>query len=211
MSYLTPIDFLSNSDNLSGLKPLKLARAVDVATFPESYEFIAQEELVFESGKDWINWAATYRTSGFTTRAQDSEEGMNSTQELPFVIARHSADRTVMFKKAEKDEFIVLFEDMNGQRYLFGTKEKPVRFRFDMMTGSGGDRNQYSCAFYSDSPGNFLIYPQTFGEGETDFSSCPPVVVRRGATDGPVLAVAPAGSTLVIVSPFSLGYQISTL
>lgn len=211
MSYLTNISYFESADNVSGLKPIKLVRADDIETYPDSYEYIAQSEIVFKAGKDWTAWVASYRTSGFTTRATDTEEGMNAAQELNFIVPRHSQEKTTMFKKAESDSFVLLFEDQNGQRYLFGSKEKPVRFAFDMQTGSGGDRNQYACRFYSDSPGNFLIYPLTFGEGETDFSACPPVTVRRGSTTGPVLAVAPAGSTLVILSPYSLGYQISTL
>lgn len=210
MSYLAAIPPLENSDNLSGLKSISVARAIDVATYPESYEGIAQEEVVFESGKDWTRWAATYTTAGFSSRSEDSAEGVSASRELPFIIPRHSAAITTMLRKAERDDLIVLFEDFNGQRYLFGSKAQPVRFAFDQETGSGRERNQYSCRFYSDSPGNYLIYPLTFGDGETDFSSCPPVTVRLGASDGPILAIAPAGSTLVILSPYSLGYQILT-
>ena len=209
MSYLVPISPIS-ADNLSGLKYIRLVRSADVASFPEGYEGIAQSEIVFNAGRDWIEWMATYTTSSFSTRGEDSQEGMASVKELPFVIPRHSGEISRMLNKAERDTFIVLFEDFNGVRWLFGSPEKPVRFAFDLQTGNGRDRNQYACRFYSDSPGNLLLYPQTFGEGDTDFSSCPSVVIRRGASDGPILAVVPAGATLVITSPYSLGYYIAT-
>ncbi len=207
MSYLVPISSL-DTENLSGLQSLLVIRSEDVATYPEAFEGVAQEEITFESGRDWLRWFATYSTSAFSTRAEDSMEGMNAAKELPFVIARHSAAITQMLRKAEKDTFIVLFTDFNGQRYLFGSKEKPVRFTFDMNTGTGSDRNQYTCRFYSDSHDNLLIYPASFGDGDTDFSSCPAVIIRLGSSEGPVLAIAPAGSTVVINSPYSIGYQI---
>lgn len=209
MSYLTPISPL-DSDNLSGLKYIRVVRSEDVAEFPESYEGIAQEEIVFDAGRDWINWAATYTTSSFSSRGEDSQEGMAGIKELPFVIPRHTGEITRMLTKAERDTFVVLFEDFNGVRWIFGSVEKPVRFSFDIQTGNGRDRNQYACRFYSDSPGNLLLYPQTLGEGETDFSACPSVIIRRGASDGPILAVAPAGATVVITSPYSIGYYIAS-
>lgn len=210
MSYLASISPLENADNLSGLRPLRVTRADDVEVFPSQYEGIAQAELVFKEGRDWAVWASTYRTAGFSARGEDSLEGVAHAQELPFIIPRHSTEITTMLRKAQRDEFIVLLEDNNGQRYLFGTKDKPVRFLFDLTTGTGSDRNQYSCRFYSDATGNLLVYPLTFGSGDTDFSSCPSVTVRLGTLDGPILAVAPAGSTLVIISPYSIGYYIAS-
>ena len=208
MSYLSSISPLESSDNLGGLKYIRVIRAADVATDPESFEGVATSEIVFQAGRDWIDWAATYLTSSFSSRGEDSPEGMADVKELPFIIARHSKSISMMLRKAEKDEFIVLFEDFNGVRWIFGTKAKPVRFAFDQETGVGRDRNQYVCRFYSDSPGNLLLYPAELGAGETDFSSCPPIIIRRGASDGPILAVAPAGSTVVINSPYSFGYYI---
>lgn len=209
MAYLLPIAHL-DGENLAGLKYLRVIRSEDVSAYPEIYEGIAQEEISFVSGRDWVTWAATYTTASFSQRGEDSQEGMAGVKELPFVIAKHSGEVTRMLTKAERDTFIVLFEDFNGVRWLFGSKEKPVRFAFDLQTGAGPDRNQYACRFYSDSPGNLVFYPQTFGEGDTDFSSCPSVIVRRGASDGPILAIAPAGSTLVITSPYSIGYYIAS-
>jgi hypothetical protein len=207
MSYLLPILSLSQ-DNLSGVRRILVVRAADVSEYPESYEGIAQSEIAFTSGRDWVAWAATYTTAGFFRKSEDSMEGVSGGKELSFIIPRHEQDITRMLHKAERDEFIVLVEDFNGQRYLFGSKSKPVRFSFDQTTGSGRDRNQYACRFYSDSPGNYLIYPIVFGEGVTDFSSAPAVIIRRGSIDGPLLAIAPAGSTVVIVSPYSFGFQI---
>jgi len=207
MAYLIPIPALEQ-DNLGGVRRILVSRAEDVSEYPEGYEGIAQSELVFVEGRDWISWAATYSTAGFFRRSEDTQEGVSGGKELSFVIPRHDQEFTRMLRKAERDEFVVLFEDFNGQRYLFGSKDKPVRFSFDQQTGSGRDRNQYACRFYSDSPGNNLIYPLAFGEGETDFSSCPAVVIRRGSSEGPVLAIAAAGSTVVIVSPYSYGYQL---
>lgn len=207
MSYLLPISELSQ-DNLGGVSRILVSRAADIATYPEGYEGIAQVEVVFQAGRDWLAWVATYTTAGFFRRSEDSPEGVSGGKELNFIIPRHEQEITRMLRKAERDEFVILFEDYNGQRYLFGSKDKPVRFAFDQNTGSGRDRNQYTCKFYSDSPGNVLIYPLVFGEGDTDFSSAPPVVIRRGSSEGPVLAIAQAGSTVVIVSPYSFGYQI---
>lgn len=208
MSYLLSIPPLENQDNLSGIRSIRVTRSEDVDVFPEDYEGIAQAELVFKPGKDWVLWASTYRTSQFMARGEDSLEGIARAQELPFVIPRHSEAYTTMLRKAERDQFIVLLEDHNGQRYLFGTKTKPVRFIFDLMSGNGTDRNQYACRFYSDAPSNLLIYPLVFGDGAIDFGSCPPVIVRRGDLEGPVLGIAPAGSTVVILSPYSFAFQL---
>jgi hypothetical protein len=207
LSYLTAINSL-DTENLSGLQSLLVIRSQDVTTFPDIFEGIAQSEPVFVPGRDWLKWVATYSTSGFSTRPEDSMEGISANQALDFIIPRHTSGITSMLRKAENDTFILLFTDFNGQRYLFGSPEKPVRFSFDMQTGSGSDRNQYACRFYSDSSGNLAIYPPSFGTGDTDFSACPSVIIRRGSSEGPILAIAPAGSTLVISSPYSFGYQI---
>src|SRR5690606_18831901 len=139
---------LENSDNLSGVRSIRGTRAGDVDVFPEDYEGIVQAEITFHPGKDWTSWASTYRSSRFSGRSEDSLEGVAHSQELPFIIPRHSTAITTMLRKAQRDQFIVLLEDHNGQRYLFGTKSKPVRFMFDLQTGSGQDLNQYACKFY---------------------------------------------------------------
>lgn len=209
MSYLLPIQPLS-TDNLSGLKYIRVIRSQDVDQYPDLFEGVAQSEISFLPGRNWVDWVATYTTSSFSSRAEDSMEGMAGIKELPFVIPHIAGQITQMMAKAERDTFVVLFEDFNGMRWLFGSKEKPVRFSYDLQTGNGQDRNQYACRFYSDSPGNLAIYPHTLEEGDTSFFSCPSVVIRRGSTDGPIIAIVPAGGTLVINSPYSFGYFIAT-
>jgi hypothetical protein len=208
MSYLNSIPYLE-TENLSGLTLISLIRVPDVLQFPDSYNGIATSAIIFKEGKGWSAWAATYRTSSFSRRAQDTQEGVLTNQELPFIIPRYTPAITSMLRLAERDEFIILFKDANGQEYLWGNPQKPVRFLFDQSTGSGSGRNQYECKFYSESSENILAYPVTFGTVPADPNACRPVVIRRGSSTGPVLAVAAAGSTVIITSPYSFGYELA--
>lgn len=208
MSYLIPISPLESTDNISGIRSIRVIRSADVAQYPFAYDGIAQEIITFLPGRNWITWAATYTTASFSSRSEDSPEGMSGVKELPFVIPKHSTEITRMLSKAERDTFVVLFEDLNGVRWLLGSVDKPVRFAFDLQSGNGRDRNQYTCRFYSDSPSNLIMYPAILNTESETPPTCPSVVIRRGSADGPILAVAPAGSTLIINSAYSFGYQI---
>lgn len=206
MSYLRNIAPLED-ENLPGLIKISVAKASDIATYPDSIEGIAIAEVTFKEGKDWTVWSATYNTANFLNRSNDSDQGIIRAQELPFVLPK-SSSLEAMLNKAERDEFVVLVEDKNGFRELFGSISKPVRFAFDKETGSSSGRNQYDCRFFSEAIGNKLIYPYEFGTA-ANFGNAQPVVIRRGSADGPVLAVAPAGSTVIITSPYSFGFQIA--
>lgn len=205
MSYLLPIP-PHTGDNLSGVLKISVARKVDILTYPEAYDGVAISELVFKEGKSWTLWHATYRTASFSSRSSDSMEGIIRDQQLPFIIPRHSV-RETMLHVAERDEFVVLVEDANMFRYLFGSLQKPVRFSYDKNTGSGSQRNQYDCLFYSEAVDNTLIYPHTFDTPGTPEEGNP-VIIRRGSPTGPVLAVASPGSTVVITSPYSFGFEL---
>jgi hypothetical protein len=205
MSYLISIPQFED-ENFPGLLPILVARKDDIETYPEQRDGIAVSPLVFKAGKDFVEWVSSYDTANFISTSEQSQEGVSKRQELPFILPKNSLTE-VMLNKAERDEFIVLIQDRNGFKYLFGSLDKPVRFQYDKNSGATGSRNQYDCRFFSDTYNNVLIYPPDF-DIETDFSAAPPVVVRRGSIDGPILAVAPAGSTVVITSPYSFGYQL---
>lgn len=207
MSYLRSVDDFTD-ENFPGILNISVVKVSDVLTYPDQIDGIAIEQLVFKPGKDFVRWRATHNTAVFNSQGRDSRAGIIRNQELPFILPKTSLLDT-MLTKAERDEFIVLVEDKNGFRELFGSIDKPVRFRYDRTSGSSSGRNQYSCTFYSEATGNKLIYPATFSI-ETDFTLAPPVIIRRGSIDGPVLAVASAGSTVVITSPYSFGYQLIT-
>ena len=206
MSYLQPISFLED-ENLAGLTVLEVVRAAEVVRYPESFDGIATSPITFVEGRGFVRWEATYQSSQFSVKSEDSKEGIIKNQRLPFIIPRNNPLITAILMKAERDELIIKLRDANGQEYLWGSPQKPIKFLFNQETGSGRDRNQYACEFYSEASDNLMIYPATFSE-EALPSDCPLVVVRRGTADGPVLAVVPAGSTVVIVSPYSFGYQL---
>ena len=202
LSHISPLD----DENLSGLIKISIARVTDIDVFPDVYDGIAVQELTFNEGRTWVTWHATYQSASYTSQSSDSMEGVIKDMRLPFMIPRHRA-MEVMLSKAERDEFVVMVEDANGYRYLFGTPDKPVRFSYDKNSGSGTDRNRYDCLFFAEAVNNVVIYPHTFGQ-EIVFTDAPPVVIRRGSVSGPVMAVAPAGATVVIQSPYSFGYNL---
>lgn len=207
MSYLNHIPHLED-ENFPGLWSIDVARVADIDNYPDAYDGIAVSEVTFHAGRGWVRWAATYNTSRFDIRSTDTREGIVKNQSLPFVIPRHAAAITNMLQKAERDEFIIKVKDHNGQEYIWGSIQKPVRFQFDQSTGGGSNRNEYSCSFYSEASENLMIYPANFSISPV-LPGALPVVIRRGSMDGPVLAVAPAGSTVVISSPYSFGFQLS--
>src|SRR5690606_33988895 len=135
-------------------------------------------------------------------------EGVGKNQSLPFIIPRHSTAITGMLQKAERDEFIIKVKDHNGPEYIWGSIQEPVRYLFDQTTGSGSNRNQYDCSYYSEASDNLMVYPAIFSPTPAG-TGCQPVVIRRGSDNGPVLAIANAGNTVIITSPYSFGFQLS--
>lgn len=203
MSYLSEIARLT-SQNMGGINPsLKVIRSRDVAVFPAIIAGKITNEIELSPGAGWVDWFCTSQTAGVRSRHIDGSEGNARALDLDFVISKDSAVKASQLERASDDSFIVLFRDANGQLKVFGTKEKPVRFRFDMATGNNTRAlNGFSCSFYYSGPDNTAYYlaedPDVL---DPDFPA--PVIIQWN--DGvtiQTIAVATSGDVVRINSDF---------
>ncbi len=199
MSYLRSIARLSNTDNLGGVLTISIARTADVVSIPAPIDGVYYEAPVFLAGRGFINWMATSQSAGYSARSRESQEGPYKNGTLPFTIPKGNAGVLQMLKKAELDEFIIMFRDGNGKLTLWGNKEAPVNFKFDYATGrQTRNLNAFDCEFYTEAVDNLFFY-------EADFGTVPgngvvPALVKNYA--GAVVAVLYPGEILQINSPY---------
>lgn len=199
MTYLNPIARLSGADNSGGIVDIKVARIADILTMPVAKQGIYFEEVAFITGSGWITWLVTQGTAGFTGRSKESMEGPYKDGNLSFSIPKDKPEVFEMLKKAEQDEFIVMFRDANNRRKIFGTPEAPVNFKFDHATGRRtSNMNAYDCDFYTEGVDNIAFYNEDLGV--TPGTGALPALVTNYRND--IVAVLYPGDQLKIDSPY---------
>lgn len=206
MSYLNSITRFSSADNLGGILSIQVARAADIENIPDPVDGIVYGDIDFFPGKGFVSWDCTSESGSAESKSRQSREGSTKGNTLPFVIPKGRASLQNMFDQAEEDEFVVLFKDANGKQRIFGTKETPVRFRYDHTSGEAhSDLNRYSCEFYYTGPGNMFDYN---GAIASPPAGAAPAVVRFNGT---AIAVLQPGEELDIISDFGFtDFYVST-
>ncbi|NVJ47303.1 MAG: hypothetical protein HWE07_09250 [Cytophagia bacterium] len=203
MSYLSQIARLI-SQNTGGLNSsIKLVRSKDVAVFPAIIAGKITDEIELNEGAGWVEWFCTSQTAGVRSRHIDGSEGNARALGLDFVISKDTSVKASQLERATDDSFIVLFRDANGQLKVFGTKERPVRFKFDMTTGNNTRAlNGFSCSFYYSGPDNTTYYMAEDPEVLDPDSSAPVVIQWNDGVTIQTIAVVQAGDVVRINSDF---------
>jgi len=201
MSYLQAIAALNGRQNIGGVLDIKVARTADIISIPTPVNGVVYGNISFVSGRGWTTWIVTHETASFTAGEGDSDEGPLKSNSLPFVIPRDDATLRDMLTRAERDEFVILYKDGNGNQKLFGSLDNPVYFLYSQETGGAiASRNGYRCRFYADGPDNSFFYNGTVSMAP---AGAAPALVVRG--DGTVIAQLQPGEVLTLNSPFDQG------
>lgn len=197
MSYLNSISRLSSADNLGGIISIQVARAADIQSIPDPVDGVVFGDITFFPGKGFVSWDCTSESGAAEIRSRSSREGSSKGNALPFVVPKGRADLQAMFDQAEEDEFVIRYTDANGKNFIFGTKDLPVRFKYDHTSGeSHADLNRYNCEFYYTGPTNIFEYN---GAVSAPPGAGAPAVVKF---NGVAIAVLQPGEELNIISEF---------
>lgn len=203
MNYLSAIGAFTG-DNLGGLLDLQVARAADIDSIPAPVAGVIYGDIAFKPGKGFYLWKATRGTPRFSGPGENTADGPLKKNAIDFILPKDQPVIRRMLELAEHDEFVVLFQDANGNQKLFGTLDLPAYFSFSQESGdASSSRNECQCRFFSEGPDNSFFY-----RGDIDVApgGTAPAIVKR--SDGTVLASLSPGQIFTITSPFSIGFNI---
>jgi len=209
MSYLNAIARLAES-NMSGVVSLQVVRKADVVAIPTPVLGVIYGDITFAAGGGLVAWQPTSQTINLQSSNSQTAHGNAKENVLPFVLPKDNPTIRRQLELAENDELIVVYADGNGKTKIFGSLDRPVRFRFDHDTGKdSGSRNGYLCEFYYSGPENNFFY-----EGTTPAppASGAPVLVKWQNSLGIItIATAYPGEVVTINSDFDYtSFDITT-
>ena len=143
---ISPI-FQLQGENMPGCMRLRLARVRDIATFPRMIAGALNGNITFAPGKGWIQWMPIENTFGFEAKTSENMEGVIQSNQIKFILPSAEVDE-YMLNQLQLDNLIVLVTDMNLREWVFGSPQRPMKFRYDRDTGTiGSGRAQFSCFF----------------------------------------------------------------
>tara|TARA_R110001599_G_scaffold332511_1_gene547996 strand:- start:38951 stop:39565 length:615 start_codon:yes stop_codon:yes gene_type:complete len=191
------------AQNMGGLISIRLVRAQDVVTFPLVIDGNVTDELVLAEGAAWVEWFCTSQSAGLKSKHSTGSEGDARDLELSFTIGKDTTLKGTQLERSTDDTFIILYRDGNGQLKLFGSKERPVRFKFEATTGQNNRAlNGFDCSFFYSGPNNTAYYFADDPEAVTPGIS--PVIIQwNDGTTITTIAVANAGDVVRINSRFA--------
>lgn len=197
MDYLKAVTRLNSEDNLSGIVSIQVARKDYIDFIPEPVDGVIYGDIVFKSGRSWVIWDVILESPRVKTLDNTTREGHSKKNTLDLSIPKDRRDIRRMLTLAEKDEFIVLFRDGNGQQKIFGTLSNPVRFEYNHDSGASfSNLNAYNGRFYYSGPDNTYFYA---GALSSPSAGPAPAIVRF---NGNVIATLAPGEELDITSDF---------
>lgn len=103
-------------------------------------------DITLKAGKVWFQWKIgdTDAEYGYTPSGQRGSRSFDSTLTFFIPVIRSTVEHT--FNKILNGEFIVVFQDKEGNKQLLGTLVNPVTFADDGLTGvKNGESNGTTC------------------------------------------------------------------
>jgi hypothetical protein len=110
--------------------------------------------------------------------------------------------------------YAVLYRDQNGEAWLVGTPGSPLSFLDKFDSGSPTERNGYDWQFAADTDARAVRYESSWVvsavglETGLELSAGAGGTVELRTAGGRLLAIVPAGLSIVLKSGFSLSYAI---
>jgi hypothetical protein len=201
-------------DNLGGIEALWYALASDLVSFPDRGELII-DQLTLQPGATWYQLVSTRGTVRYKQTEKDlGRHGTSYTQKLTGALPRHSAGLAQGLEALAGQPLVILYRDLNGEVQLVGTPEQPLAYTDVYDSGDQSQRNNYDWTLAGETPRRARPYLGTWEVSGVGLQSSVQLgtgvggsVVLRTA-GGRILAIVPAGKSIVLKSGFKLGYQI---
>jgi hypothetical protein len=201
-------------DNLGGIQAAWYALATDLVDFPTSGELVI-DQLTLQPGATWYQLVSTRGTVRYKQTPKDlGRHGTSYTQKITGVLPRHTAALAQGLESLDGQPLVLLYRDLNGQVQLIGTPEQPLAWTDAYDVGDQSNRNNYDWTLAGETPRRARPYAGTWevsGVGLQDSvqlgTGAGGSVILRTA-GGRILAIVPAGKSIVLKSGIKLGYQI---
>lgn len=202
MTYITPISPLQ-SENLSGILQLRIARVQDIVYFPRIIGGEIQGNITFKPNAGFIPWHTIYATPIASGEHTDSVEGIRSGRDVKFTLPSANVPEDLL-RRMQSERLILLYTDANLRTVVIGTHDIPLRFSYSASTGRlGTGRSEYPCILYGTGPVSSATY---FGD-IVDYT--PSLVIQE--SDGTVIAVLTQGQTYTLNSDFYFSERLDPL
>jgi hypothetical protein len=143
---ILPIQQLE-SENVSGCLRLRLVNVKDITFFPRMIAGVLNGQITFAPGKDWIEWKPIENTFYYEGRTSENMEGVIRSNNIKFTLPAMAVNE-YMLDQLSLANVIVLITDSNLRHWVFGTPQRPMKFRYDNGSGvHGSGRAEYACFF----------------------------------------------------------------
>jgi hypothetical protein len=202
------------ADNTGGVEALWYADLADVLSVPDPDTALITESVVLRPGATWYQLVATRTTLGFTQPSKADRHGPYWQPLLKGVLAKATPELAQGLEALDGRRLLVLYRDNNGLVWLVGQYDEPLKFSEKYDAGTVTARNNYDFTFSGETTRRARPYQgiwQVSGTGlqsGVQFGTGAGGTVELRTAGGQLLAIVPAGKTVVLKSGFKLGYAI---
>lgn len=202
------------ADNTGGVEALWYADVADVLSVPNPDTALITESVVLRPDCYWYQLVATRTTLGFTQPGKEDRHGPYWQPNLKGVLAKATAVLAQGLEALDGRRLLVIYRDHNGLVWLVGTLDEPLKFSDKYDAGTTTARNNYDFSFSGETTRRARPYEGTWQVSGIGLESGVQLGPGAGGTvelrtaGGQLLAIVPAGKTVVLKSGFKLGYAI---
>lgn len=201
-------------DNVGGVEALWYADVADVLSAPDPDAALISTDVQLVPDATWYQLVATRTTLGFSQAGKEDRHGTYYQPSLKGVLAKASAALAQGLEALDTRRFLLLYRDYNGVVWLVGTPDEPLKFSDKYDAGSTTARNNYDFTFSGETTRRARPYQgrwQVSGRGlesGVQLGTGAGGQVELRTAGGRLLAVVPAGRSVVLKSDFHLSYLI---
>jgi hypothetical protein len=201
-------------DNVGGIEALWYVDVADVLSVPDPDVPLISTNVVLRPGATWYQLVATRTTLGFTQASKEDRHGPYFQPQVKGVLAKATEALAAGLEALDSRRFLLLYRDQNGTTWLVGAPDEPLSFADKYDVGTATSRNNYDFTFSGETTRRARPYAGTWVVSGHGLESGLNMGVGAGGTvelrtaGGRLLAVVPAGKSVVLKSDFRLNYQI---
>jgi hypothetical protein len=201
-------------DNTGGVEALWYADVADVLTAPDPDEALITESVQLRPNASWYQLVAVRTTLGFTQPGKDDRHGPYWQPALKGALAKATPALAQGLEALDGRRLLVLYRDMNGLVWLVGTPDEPLTFSDKYDAGTTTARNNYDFTFSGETTRRARPYQGTWqvsGQGlqsGVQLGTGASGSVELRTAGGRLLAIVPAGKSVVLKSGIKVGYAI---
>jgi hypothetical protein len=202
------------ADNTGGVEALWYVDVTDVLSVPDPDAALITESVVLRPNCYWYQLVATRTTLGFTQPGKNDRHGSFWQPSLKGVLAKATAELAQGLEALDDRRLLVIYRDNNGLVWLVGQHDEPLKFTDKYDAGTTTARNNYDFTFSGETTRRARPYQGTWEVSGHGLESGVQLGTGAGGTvelrtaGGRLLAIVPAGKSIVLKSGIKLGYAI---